>query len=84
MNDVPSVSSSALKDRWVQLGAASTVLALLGCIATHLVTGFGLAGAIFWLAEAEHALLGATLAGLAFTLFAFWRHRRGQCGHAGT
>lgn len=78
--NAPASPPSVWQDRWVRLGSASTLLAVLGCVATHVVTLLGLAGAAAWLGGLEHGLLAATLVGILFTAFAIRRHRRGACG----
>ncbi len=77
------MASSSLTSLWrdnqIKAGSIATVLTLLGCIGTHLLTAFGLVGAFLWLAEVEHALLAALAISAAFTAYAIWRHRRGDC-----
>jgi len=69
------------KDRWVRTGAAATLIALLGCIATHVVVLLGIVGAVAWLATLEHALLAGVVLFAALTGYAVVRHRRGACAH---
>ncbi|MDN3519462.1 hypothetical protein QWY84_17790 [Aquisalimonas lutea] len=70
---------SLRKDRLFRTGFAATVVALLACLSTHLLTLLGVAGAVAWLGGLEHALVLVTLGAAALTALAVWRHRRGDC-----
>lgn len=66
-------------DRIFRSSALTTAVAFLACLATHLVTLLGMAGAVAWLGGLEHALLVLTAGAAALTAWAVWRHRRGAC-----
>ena len=68
-----------MRDRFFGRSLAATGVALLACLATHGLAILGLAGAVAWIGEIEHALLFATVAFAALTVYAWWRHRRGGC-----
>lgn len=67
------------EDKLFKVSALSTAIAFLLCVSTHIITLFGVAGAVAWLGTVEHALLFLA-AGLAFlTVYAVVKHRR-NCG----
>ena len=74
-----STSHRLRQDRLFRTGFATTVIALLACLGTHVLTLLGIAGAVAWLGGLEHALVFVTLGAAALTAFAVWRHRRGDC-----
>jgi len=64
-----------LKDRFFRAGLVSTILALLACLATHLVTLLGVVGAVAWLGTVEHALVIAVIGLAALTGYAAYKHK---------
>lgn len=71
-----------LRDRLFRGSLAATLLAFLACLATHVLTILGIAGAIAWLGKLEHALVFATGALALLTLYAWRRHHRNACACA--
>lgn len=71
-----SPQAPLLKDRLFRTGLVSTTLALAACLATHLVTLFGVVGAMAWLGSLEHALVVAVVGLAGLTAYAAYRHRR--------
>lgn len=72
-------SPSLLRDRFFGGSLAATIIAFIACLSTHIITILGVAGAIAWLGELEHALLFTTVAFSGLTLYAWRRHRRAAC-----
>lgn len=68
--------TSLMRDRLFRTGLWSTVLAFVACLATHVVTLFGIVGAVAWLSTVEHALIVAVVGFAALTVYAAFRHRR--------
>lgn len=71
---------SVMRDPFFKTSLWSTVVTLLACLATHLLTLFGLIGAVAWMTDVEHALVVALVGLAVLTIYAFFRHRRG-CRH---
>lgn len=71
--------SSLPRDRLFRNSLAATILAILGCLSTHILAILGVTAAVAWLGTVEHALLVAVIGGAGLTLYAVFRHRR--CGH---
>lgn len=76
---MPTQHPSLLRDRFFGSSLAVTIIAFLACLSTHIATILGIAGAIAWIGELEHALLFATIAFAGLTLYAWRRHRRAGC-----
>lgn len=74
MSDQTS-GTTLFKDRFFRTGLVSTTLALGACLATHLVTLFGVVGAVAWLGTLEHALVIAAIGFAALTGYAAYRHK---------
>lgn len=63
-------------------GLVASIAGAVACMATHLVTLLGVAGATAWLGGLEPFLAVFTLGAVAITCGAFWHHRRHGCGSA--
>lgn len=74
--------SSLRQDKLFRNSLAGTILAILGCVATHLLALIGVTAAVAWLGTVEHALVIAVVGGAGLTLYAVFRHRR--CRHTRT
>lgn len=72
--------SSLRQDKLFRNSLAGTILAILGCLATHILALLGVTAAVAWLGTVEHALVVAVIGGAGLTLYAVIRHRR--CHHA--
>ena len=68
--------SSLRGDKLFRNSLAATILAILGCLSTHILAIRGVTAAVAWLGTVEHALV---VGGAALTLYAVLRHRR--CRH---
>lgn len=55
----------------------STVVAIIACLSTHLLTLAGITVAVAWFDAIEHALVLAVIGGACLTVYATYRHRRG-------
>lgn len=76
MSDEPSLR----RDHLFRNSLVATILAILGCLATHILAILGVTAAVAWLGTVEHALVVAVIGGAGLTLYAVIRHRR--CCHA--
>ncbi len=70
---------SVFHDAFFKRSFWSTITALVACLATHLLTLFGIVGAVAWLSDVEHALVIALIGFAVLTVYAFFRHKR--CRH---
>lgn len=68
------------QDRLFRNSLAATVLAIFGCLSTHLLAIIGITAAVAWFGAVEHVLVVAVIGGGGLTLYAIFRHRR--CRHA--
>lgn len=64
------------RDRLFRTGAVSTVVAVLVCLSTHILTFLGVVGAVAWFSTLEHAAIVAAIGFAALTAYAVYRHRR--------
>lgn len=69
-------TKTLVRDRLFRTGLLSTALAVLSCLATHILTILGVVGATAWLSTLEHALVVAVVAFTGLTVYAVVRHRR--------
>lgn len=77
--DARAPLSSLRRDRLFRNSLAATILAVLGCLSTHVLAILGITAAVAWLDTVEHALVIAVLCGAGLTLYAVVRH--GRCRH---
>ncbi|MCL7928705.1 hypothetical protein [Halomonas llamarensis] len=74
-----SSSERLREDKLFKVSALSTAVAFILCVSTHVITLFGLAGAVAWLGTIEHALLFLAVGLALLTGYAVFKHRR-TCG----
>ncbi len=71
------IKSNKLRDNTLFRNSfISTILTVLACLSTHIITLLGLAGAVAWLGEAEHILLFLSIGLVGLTIYAYFRHRK--------
>ncbi|HET6629800.1 MAG TPA: hypothetical protein VFG91_08485 [Woeseiaceae bacterium] len=68
--------SSLRQSRLFRNSLAATILAILGCLSTHILTILGVTATVAWLGTVEHALVVAVVGSAGLTLYAVFRHRR--------
>ena len=72
-------ANSLRRNRLFRNSFAASMIAILGCLSTHILTILGVTSAAMWLGTVEHALVVAAVGGVTLTLYAVFRHRR--CRH---
>ena len=63
-------------DRLFRTGLISAIIAIVGCLSTHLLVLLGVVSTAAWLGTVEHALFIAAVGFVFLTGYAIWRHRR--------
>ena len=79
--DSHATKTSLRRDRLFRNSFAATIVAILGCLSTHVLGILGVTAAVAWAGTVEHALAVGVLGGAGLTLYALLRHRR-YCGSA--
>ncbi|GHE81572.1 hypothetical protein [Thalassotalea profundi] len=75
-------NQSYLSNSLIKKSLISTVIMFLACLSVHLLTLLGLAGAIAYIGEIEHALLFLTITSFCLTIIVIYKHKKnGKCPH---